>query len=118
MLRAGIEKEKRAKIANQLLRFIKSSGFNNPIEEVVTIAGDLEDGVKKEFDWHMNDWKRRVTAYRRIKWDGSAIQENLRRVLHGGKPKHLDQPKVPLLLSLGTGEPDAIRARPATAGGQ
>jgi hypothetical protein len=99
MLRAGIEKKKRAKIANQLLRFIKSPDFKNPIEELVSIADDLEDGVKKEFQWHMKDWERRVAAYRRIKWDGSAIQENLRRVLHGEKPKQLDQPKLPLLLS-------------------
>jgi hypothetical protein len=98
MLRAGIGKKKRAKIANQLLRFIKSRDFKNPIEEVVNLPDDLEDGVKKEFKWHMEDWKRRVGAYRRIKWDGSAIQENLLRVLQGGKPKHLDQPKIPLLL--------------------
>lgn len=99
MLRAGIEKEKRAKIASQLLHFIKSPDFKNPIEELVTIADDLEDGVKKEFQWHMKDWERRVAAYRRIKWDGSAIQENLRRVLHGEKPKRLDQPKVPLQIA-------------------
>jgi hypothetical protein len=99
MLRAGIEKKKRAKIANQLLRFIKSSDFRNPIEELVNVADDLEDGVKKEFEWHMRDWERRVAAYRRIKWDSSAIQENLRRVLHGEKPKHLDQPKIPLQIA-------------------
>lgn len=101
MLRAGIEKEKRAKIANQLLRFIKSTDFKNPVDEVVTLADELEEAVKKEFTWHMNDWNRRVTAYRRIRWDGSAIQENVRRVLHGGKPKRLDQPKIPLLLPTG-----------------
>jgi len=99
MLRAGIEKKKRAKIANQLLRFIKSPDFKNPIEELVSIADDLEDGVKKEFEWHMKDWERRVVAYRRIKWDGSAIQGNLNRVLHGEKPKHLDQPKIPIQIS-------------------
>lgn len=102
MLRAGIEKDKRAKIASQLQHFIKSPDFKNPIEELVNIADDLEDGVKKEFQWHIKDWERRVLAYRRIKWDGSAIQENLRRVLHGGKPKRLDQPKVPLLLPVST----------------
>jgi hypothetical protein len=98
MLRAGIEKKKRAKIANQLLHFIKSPDFKNPIEELVSIADDLEDGVKKEIHWHMKDWERRVLAYRRIKWDGSAVQENLRRVLQGGKPRRLDQPRTPLLL--------------------
>jgi hypothetical protein len=98
MLRAGIQKERRAKIANQLLRFINSSDFKNPIEEVVNVADELEEDVKKEIVSHMSGWKRRVTAYRRIKWDGSAIQENVRRVLQGAKPKHLEQPKIPLLL--------------------
>jgi hypothetical protein len=102
MLRAGIEKKKRAKIANQLLRFIKSPDFRNPIEELVCLADDLEDEVKKELQWHMKDWERRVVAYRRIKWDGSAIQENLRRVLCGEKPKQINQPKLPLLLPSST----------------
>jgi hypothetical protein len=98
MLRAGIERKKRAKIAGQLLRFIKSPDFKNPIEEVVGIATDLEDGVKKEFEWHMRVWERRVISYRKIKWDGSVVQENLRRVLQDGKPRRLDQPRTPLLL--------------------
>jgi hypothetical protein len=29
----------------------------------------------------------------------AAIQENLRRVLHGEKPKRLDQPEVPLQIA-------------------
>jgi Uncharacterized protein conserved in bacteria (DUF2130) len=102
ILRAGIERKKRARIATQLLRFIKSTEFKNPIEEVVGIAADLEDGVKKEFEWHMKDWEHRVIAYRRIKWDGTAVQENVRRVLQGGKPKRLDQPKTPLQLPAAT----------------
>jgi hypothetical protein len=83
----------------QLLRFIKSAEFKNPIEEVVRTANELEEGVRKEFDWHMNDWKRRVFAYRRIRWDGSKVQENLKRVLHRARPKRLEQPKAPLLLT-------------------
>jgi hypothetical protein len=97
MLRAKIERNKRVKIANQLLRFITSADFKNPIEEVIRTASQLEEGVKKEFEWHMNDWKRRVLAYRRIKWDGSTVQENVKRVLHGAKPKRLEQPRAPLL---------------------
>lgn len=120
MLRAGIEKDKRAKIANELLRFVKSTDFKNPIEEVVSIAGDLTEGVKKEFAWHMKDWERRLTAYRRIKWDTSAIQQNLRRVLDGGKPKRLDQPKAQLLLPSGTltVHADGTKALSAKAGGR
>lgn len=120
ILRAGIEKEERAKIANELLRFIKSTDFRNPIEELVSISGDLTEGVKKEFAWHMKDWERRLTAYRRIKWDGSAIQQNLRRVLDGGKPKRLDHPKAQLLLPTGTlsAHSDGTRVLAAKAGGR
>jgi hypothetical protein len=118
MLRAGIEKGERAKIANELLRFIKSTDFKNPIEEVVSIAVDLTKGVKKEFQWHMKDWERRLTAYRRIEWDTAAIQQNLRRVLDGGKPKRLDQPKTQLLLPSGTLtlHADGVKAQAAKAG--
>lgn len=98
MLRAGIEKKRRTKIANQLLKFIKSPEFKNPIEEVVRTAENLREGIKEEFKWHKNDWERRWNAYGRIRWDGFAIQENLRRVFHGEAPKQMIQPKERLAL--------------------
>jgi Na+-translocating ferredoxin:NAD+ oxidoreductase RnfG subunit len=98
MLRAGIEKKRRAKVANQLLKFIKSPEFRNPIEEVVRTAEQLKDGVEDEYKWHVNDWKKRLSAYERIRWDGFAVQENLRRVFHGEAPKQLLPPKVTLAL--------------------
>jgi hypothetical protein len=98
MLRAGIEKKRRAKIANQLLKFIKSPEFKNPIEEVVRTADNLREGIKEEFKWHKNDWQRRWEAYGRIRWDGFAIQENLRRVFHGAAPTQIVQPKEKLAL--------------------
>lgn len=93
MFRAGIEKTRRTRIANQLLKFIKSPEFKNPIEEVVRTAENLKDGVEEEYKWHVNDWKKRLTAYARIRWDGFAVQENLRRVLRGEAPKQLVQPR-------------------------
>lgn len=98
MLRAGIEKKRRAKIANQLLRFIKSSEFKNPIEEIVRTGDNLREGILEELKWHKNDWERRWDAYGRIRWDGLAIQENLRRVFHGEPPKQMTQPKERLAL--------------------
>jgi hypothetical protein len=98
MLRAGIEKKRRAQIANRLLRFIKSSEFKNPIEEIVRTGDNLREGILEEFKWHKNDWERRWDAYGRIRWDGLAIQENLRRVFHGESPRQITQPKERLAL--------------------
>jgi hypothetical protein len=94
MLRAGIEKRRRAKIADQLLKFIKSAEFKNPMEEVVRTAESLKEGVEEEYRWHVADWKKRLSAYERIRWDGAGVQENLRRVFHGETPKQMIQPKV------------------------
>jgi hypothetical protein len=46
MLRAGIEKKRRAKVANQLLKFIKSPEFRNPIEEVVRKSGSTRGPIE------------------------------------------------------------------------
>ncbi len=98
MLRAGIEKKRRTKIANQLLKFIKSPEFKNPIEEVVRTAENLREGIMEEFKWHKNDWERRWDAYARVRWDGLTIQENLRRVFHAEAPIQMVQPKERLAL--------------------
>jgi hypothetical protein len=104
MLRAGIEKKRRAKIANQLLKFIKSSEFKNPIDEVVRTAEQLKDGVEEEYRWHVNDWKKRLSAYEKIRWDGFAVQENLRRVFHGEAPRQMIQPREKPALPKASGE--------------
>jgi hypothetical protein len=98
MFRAGIDKKRRTKVANQLLKFIKSPEFKNPIEEVVRTAESLREGIREEFKWHKADWERRWDAYGRIRWDGFAIQENLRRVFHGEAPKQTAQPRERLAL--------------------
>ncbi len=98
MFRAGIEKRRRTKIANQLLKFIKSTEFKNPIEEVIRTAEHLREGIMEEFRWHKNDWEKRWNAYGRIRWDGLVIQENLRRVFHAEAPKQMTQPKETLAL--------------------
>jgi hypothetical protein len=98
MLRAGIEKRRRANIANQLLKFIKSAEFKNPIEEIVRTSENLREGIMEEFRWHKNDWERRWDAYGRIRWDGFAIQENLRNVFQGGTPRPIVRPRERLAL--------------------
>lgn len=98
MCRAGVEKTRRTKIANQLLKFIKSPEFKNPIEEVVRTAETLREGIQEEFRWHKNDWERRWNAYGRIQWDALSIQENVRRVFHGEAPKQMLRPRERLAL--------------------
>jgi hypothetical protein len=98
MFRAGIEKKQRTRMANQLLKFIKSPEFKNPIEEIVRTGESLREGILEEFNWHKLDWERRWNAYGRIRWDGLAIQENLKRVFHGEAPKQMSQPKEKLAL--------------------
>ena len=103
MLQAGIEKERRAKIANQLLTFIESPDFKNPIEDLVHTAKRLRDGIQEEFRWHRSDWNKRLAAYERIRWDGSGIQENLQRVFRGEVPKPMLSTRQKLALPAPTG---------------
>jgi len=99
MLRAKITKERRAIIAQRLLKFITSSQFKNPIEEVVRTASGLEEGLKDEMRDHKRVWERRWRAYQTIRWDATQVQGNLHLVLHGKEPKPVGSPKVaPLLL--------------------
>ena len=116
MLRAGIEKKQRTKIANQLLKFIKSPEFKNPIEDVVHAAVRLRNSLQEEMRWHASDWKKRLAAYARIGWDGWAIQENVRRVLRGESPKQMEQPRQKLALPAPAGELQPVKAFAAKAG--
>jgi hypothetical protein len=59
----------------------------------VRTAESLKEGVEEEYRWHVNDWKKRLTAYARIRWDSFSVQENLRRVLRGEIPKQMTQPR-------------------------
>ncbi len=94
MLRARITKEKRAIIAQQLMKYITSPQFKNPIEEVVHLACELQDMVKEEAKDHFRIWKKRWDRYQTIQWDSSQIQSNLQLVLHGKEPKAIAYPKV------------------------
>lgn len=98
MFRAGIEKRKRTKIANQLLKFVKSPEFRNPIEEVIHTAENLREGILEEFRWHKSSWEKRWEAYGAIRWDALAVQENVKRVLRGDRPRQIAQPKEALAL--------------------
>ena len=93
MLKAKISKEKRAEIAQHLLKYVTSPQFKNPIEEIITRTGELADLMKEEAKDHVRMWENRWEHYQRIKWDSSQVQDNLQLVLHGKEPLPLAYPK-------------------------
>ena len=93
MLKAEISKEKRAEIAQRLLKYVTSPQFKNPIEEIITRSGELVTLIKEEAKEHFRMWETRWEHYQRIKWDSSQVQGNLQLVLHGKEPLPLTYPK-------------------------
>jgi hypothetical protein len=103
MLRAKISKQKRAIVAQNLMKYITSPQFKNPIEEVIELSTELQDMLKDEYNDHIRVWKKRMAHYRTIEWDTSRVHENLQLVLHGKEPKQLARPKeAPLQLPAST----------------
>lgn len=98
LVRAKIGREKRARIADELVRHIASPQFRNPIEEIVQITAELQEMVKGEARQHVKVWKKRWNYYQTMQWDTSQIQANIRSVLHGKTPQALSAAKVTRLL--------------------
>lgn len=94
MLRAKISKERRAIIATELLKYITSPQFKNPIEEVVELTTELQEMIKEEARGHFRIWNKRWAHYQTIRWDSSQVQKNIQLVLHGKKPEPVLHPKV------------------------
>src|SRR2546427_12716266 len=74
MMRSEIAQDKRAEIAAELVKFVTSTEFRNPIQATIR---------------HQN-----------IQRDTSRIQNNIQLVLHGKEPKTLPRPKKTMLLLL------------------
>ncbi|MBI5242205.1 MAG: DUF2130 domain-containing protein [Elusimicrobia bacterium] len=96
MLRAKIGKEKRAAIAQQLMRYIDSPQFKNPVAEIAQRAEKLQEMVRREAKDHFRVWGERWENYQTIHWNTAQVQKNLQMVLHGDTPKaiclHKPQP--------------------------
>lgn len=86
MERAKVAKQQRALLAQQVMAYVTSPQFKNPIEEIIQTAAQLQEMVKDEYHSHVRTWRKRLQRYQTIRWDGSHIQANLRLVLHGKKP--------------------------------
>jgi hypothetical protein len=98
MQRSNVAIERRAAIAQELVKFVVSPDFKNPIEEIVRVAGQLQDILKDEVKSHQRTWRRRWDHYQVAQWDAASIQTSLQAVLHGDKPKLLPRRNMPLQL--------------------
>ena len=99
MQRSNVAIERRAAIAQGLLKFVASPEFSNPIEQVVRTSSQLQDILRDEVKGHQRVWKKRWEHYQVIEWEASDIQANIKSVLHGNKPKALPRRQsVPLQL--------------------
>lgn len=103
MQRSNVAIERRAAIAQELVKFVVSPDFKNPIEEIVRVAGQLQDILKDEVKAHQRTWRKRWEHYQVVQWDGSSIQASLQAVLHGEKPKLLPRRGAPLQLAASVG---------------
>lgn len=94
MGRLKVTREKRTVLAQQLMRYIDSPPFRNPLEEVVQRASKLQEMIRHEAKHHRRIWEERWGHYATIGWNTSQIQNNLRLVMHGGQPKQIARVKV------------------------
>lgn len=97
MMRAKITHEKRAVIAQRLMKYITSPQFKNPIEEVIQLTSELQNMIEDEAREHFKIWQKRWDHYQTIHWDSTMINGNLQLVLHGKEPKPIVHPKAPPL---------------------
>src|SRR5258705_70715 len=104
MHKPHVTKSKRALMAEQLVKFIRSPEFKNPIEDVIGAATDLQDMVVDEAKVHVRIWQKRRDYYQRIVWDSTHIQSNVLLVLEGKEPEQAVFTKpAPLQLPAVTG---------------
>lgn len=100
MARAKVPIKKRAKIAQELLKYIRSPEFKNPLEEVVRTTEELWLELKDEIKTHGKFWTKRVNNYQKIKWNTQLIHENVQLIMQGKKIKPISRYKPPQLPQL------------------
>lgn len=97
MLRSKLSTEQRAQVALDLMAYITSPQFKNPIEEVVHLSRELQGMIHEEASEHFRLWKKRWDRYQRISWNTSLIRSNLELVLHSQPPRPAIPHPVPQL---------------------
>lgn len=97
MAKANVVREKRAAVAQSLLKFITSPQFKNPIEDVIRLSTELQDMITQEFKDHYRGWQKRWTYYNRIQWDSTQVGANIELVLQNKAPRPILYRKAPPL---------------------
>ncbi len=96
MFKAKVAKGKRAAIATELLSFISSPQFRNPIEEAITRTAQLQGLLREEARQHARIWQQRYAHYQWISWDSSSVKDNIQLVLSGKDPQKRLPPEIKL----------------------
>lgn len=98
MAKAGVDRSRRAQIAQALLAYLTSSTYRVPLEEAIEQADRAEDVLRREVQLHLSQWEERSRIYQTIRWDVSHIRDNVARVKQGAKPVPLERVRVQRLL--------------------
>jgi hypothetical protein len=98
MAKAGVDRSRRAQIAQALLAYLTSSTYRVPLEEAIQQADRAEDVLRREVQLHLSQWEERSRIYQTIRWDVSHIRDNVARVKEGAKPVPLERVRVQRLL--------------------
>jgi hypothetical protein len=98
MAKAGVDRSRRAQIAQALLTYLTSSTYRVPLEEAIQQADRAEDVLRREVQLHLSQWEERSRIYQTIRWDVSHIRDNVARVKEGAKPVPLERVRVQRLL--------------------
>ena len=91
MAKAKLDKDQKAIIANQLLKYITSPTHRVPLEDAVQKTGKAQKLLEKEMKEHARLWRDRWEIYQTINWDISHVEQNIHRVLQGQTPKALSR---------------------------
>src|SRR2546430_5017521 len=68
MFRARIGSQRRSQIAGELLKYVTSPQFKNPIEELVQRATDFQGLLPEEMKTHPRIWPKRWGPYQTNQW--------------------------------------------------
>jgi hypothetical protein len=94
MTKAKLEGEEKNRVATQMLGYITSPTYKVPLEEAIQHSDKARKLLVREMREHVHVWQERYAIYQTIRWDISTIQENVGRVLAGGKPLPLGKQEV------------------------
>jgi hypothetical protein len=94
MAKAKLDGEEKNRVATQMLNFITSPTYKVPLEEAIQQSDKARRLLAKEMRDHAHVWQERYTIYQTIGWDITTIQENVSRVLAGGKALPLGKQEV------------------------